>query len=49
MNSRMWALLKQYIREKNSHGKNELLEKMVDIEITNATTSIRVRTDKDEQ
>lgn len=28
-----WMSLKHYIRQKNSHGKNEILNAMVDIEI----------------
>jgi hypothetical protein len=30
---RCWVALKEYILNKNSHGKNELLEKMVDLEV----------------
>lgn len=33
---KMWFLLKEYLRTKNSHGKNELLEKMIDLEIRQA-------------
>lgn len=33
MNNEMWARLKQYIMTKNSHGKNELLNHMNEIEI----------------
>ena len=30
---KMWFELKEYIVSKNSHGKNELINKMTDIEI----------------
>jgi hypothetical protein len=33
MNQKMWSMLKAYILSKNSHGKNELLSAMVNIEI----------------
>lgn len=33
MNSIMWAKLKEYLLTKNSHGKNELLNEMVKLEI----------------
>ena len=29
----LWVQLKEYILSKNSHGKNELLNKMVELEI----------------
>ena len=29
-----WLALKEYLLTKNSHGKNELLNKMVELEIT---------------
>jgi hypothetical protein len=34
MNQVMWAALKKYIITKNSHGKNELLQAMTEIEIS---------------
>jgi len=30
---RCWVSLKDYIRSKNSHGKNEILEKMIHLEV----------------
>lgn len=33
---KMWFLLKEYIESKNSHGKNELTKKMVELEIKEA-------------
>lgn len=35
-----WIRLKNYILTKNSHGKNELLQKMVEIEIESANSRV---------
>ena len=33
---KIWFLLKEYIESKNSHGKNELAKKMMELEIKEA-------------
>jgi hypothetical protein len=46
MNQTAWAYLKKYILTKNSHGKNELLQAMVDIEIAHHTVPEPIRVPK---
>lgn len=38
----LWFQLKKHIQIKNSHGKNEILNKMMDMEIEASTTVLKI-------
>ena len=44
---KMWFNLKEYIISKNSHGKNELINKMSEEEIKANTDIFIIKTDKE--